>query len=143
MSVKRTPSRTQSRIPTPVSTTASAFQSIRRNRIVRMYALWRPENISSTPHGLNQRLIESAINFTTQAVDVYLDDVGHPFPVRLPKMLTEHLAGDDLAGITHQELQQTELGGGQAQLRGAARDMAISEVQRQRPDLEQRRWPVP
>src|SRR6478752_804883 len=130
MSVKRTPSRTQSRIPTPVSTTASAFQSIRRKRSVRMNALWRPKNITSSPHGLNQRLIESAINFTTQAVDVYLNDVRHPLPVRLPEMLAEHFAGDDLAGITHQEFQQAELGGGQAQLGGAAGDMAIGEVQR-------------
>src|SRR5436190_11257254 len=120
MSVKRTPSRTQSKIPTPVSTTASAFQSIRRKRSVRMNALWRPKNITSPPHGLNQRLIESAINFTTQAVDVYLNDVRHPLPVGLPKMLAEHFAGHHLAGITHQELEQAELGGGQAQLGRAA-----------------------
>ena len=77
-----------------------------------MNALWRPKNITSTPHGLNQRLIESAINFTTQAVNVYLDDVRHSLPIGLSQVLAEHFARDDLAGITHQELQQAELGGG-------------------------------
>src|SRR5258706_14863127 len=141
-SVQRTPSRTQSRIPRPVSTTARAFHSIRRKRRVRVIALWRPKNITSSPHGLDQRLIETAIDFTAQAVDVYLDNIRHPFPIGFPQVLAEHLPRHHLSGITHQELQQAELRGGHAQLGGAAHHVPVSEIERQRPDFEHGRRAV-
>ena len=42
---------------------------------------------------------------------MHVDDVGDTFPVRFPQVFAQHPSRNDLAGKTHQEFEQAELGG--------------------------------
>ena len=50
------------------------------------------EQITAAADRLNQRLVETTIHFTAQAVDMHLDDVRDAFPIGFPQVLAEHLA---------------------------------------------------
>src|SRR5262245_3394384 len=69
-----------------------------------------PKHVAAAAHGLQQGLIKVAINLSAESRDVHLDDVGHPFPVGIPEVLAQHLAGKHLPRVAHEELQQAELG---------------------------------
>src|SRR5262249_21164832 len=72
--------------------------------------------IAAPPHRLDRTAVAGLLQLVPQAVDVDLDDVRGPLPVRLPEVLAEHLAGDHLAGVPQEQFQQAELGRGQLDL---------------------------
>jgi hypothetical protein len=51
--------------------------------------------------------------FVTEAVDMDLDDIGDAFPLAFPEVFAQHFAGDNLAGVSHEDLEEAELCGGE------------------------------
>src|SRR5438874_1516816 len=107
----------------------TAFQKVSWKRRVRKSVLIRPKGIAATSHGLDEGLLGVAIDLFAQSVDVDLDDVGLALPVGLPEVLAEHAAGDDGAGVSHQELEEAELGGGEVDVLAGASDLAGGEIE--------------
>src|SRR5882724_6100759 len=68
----------------------------------------RMQAISGPVDRLDQLLIERPIDLGSQAADVSLDDVGLGVEMKIPYALEQHRTGDDLLGISHEELEQTK-----------------------------------
>src|SRR5262249_28012524 len=92
-----TATRTKTIVTAFVPRTTTVTQRSRRNRSVANRPLSRSKGIAASPHGVDQGLLGPAtLQLGAQAVDVDLDDVGRPLPVRGPQLLAQHLARDDL-----------------------------------------------
>src|SRR5262245_57272385 len=115
---------------------------MRRKRSERTVALSRSKNISAAPHRLNQLFLKTLVDLTTQPIDVHFDHIGHSLPVRFPKVLTEHFARHHLACVAHQEFEQAELGRRERNLRPAAGNLAICQVECERTGAERSRGTV-
>src|SRR5215469_14903349 len=96
------------RFTSTTTRTTVVFQSVRRKRKDWQKVLIRGNRITASSDGLNDRFIEAPIQFTAEAIDVNFDDIGHAFPVGIPDVFAQHLAGDDLAGMAHHELEKAE-----------------------------------
>src|SRR6266540_3419281 len=102
--------RTVMLVITTIKKTTSVIQITRRNRSVADSSLIRcTENIAAPSNGVNQRLLGAALQLGTEPIDVDLDDVGRPFPVRFPQAFAQHGARDDLAGMAHEHFENAEL----------------------------------
>src|SRR5487761_1116709 len=141
-SVCRNPSRTPSSAPPTVSSTTAVFHTVNRNRKERKAPLRCPNGIASSSHRLDQRVLKFPFQFVAQAVDVYLDDVGGAFPVGVPKVFAEHLAGDHLPGVPHQQLEQAELGGSEIDLFFTAMHAAGGQIEGEIADFQHGRRPI-
>src|SRR5579872_501651 len=119
------------RARTTSSRTPTVFHAVRRKRRVRKKVLTGGNGIAPSPDGPDGGGVEPTVELRPQAVDVDLDDVGGALPVGAPEVFVEHLARDHLAAVTHQELQQAELRGGQVNLLAAPRDPLGGQVQAQ------------
>src|SRR6185312_5403648 len=135
--------RSCSRTPTRAAATSKKatmeIQNVRRARSVPNTTLSFADGIAAAPHGLNDRLIEAAIQLAPEAVDVDLDNVRRSFPVRFPQVFAEHFTCDDLAVVAHQEFEQAEFGGGEVDVAVAAGDAAGGKIEVERADLQRRR----
>src|SRR5947209_2253264 len=91
--------------------TTRVIQAANRNRSVKKISLRRPECIATPSNGVDQRLLGAALELATEPINVDFDDVGGPFPVGFPEALAEHLAGNYLSRVTHEQFEDAELGG--------------------------------
>src|SRR5205085_456371 len=107
--VRSTTSRTASMVRHTTRNTTRVTQAVSRKRSVWTMALSRPKSIPASPDGVNQGLPGPPLQLAAQAIDVHFNDVGGPFPIRFPQAFAEHLARDDLPGVTHEQLEDAEL----------------------------------
>src|ERR1041385_1388833 len=89
---------------------APPYHSANRTRKRCESSLNRANGIAAASHGLNERFGHEFVELVAEPIDMHLDDVRRSFPIRFPEVLAKHLAGDDLPGVSHQHLQQAELG---------------------------------
>src|SRR5690349_23661886 len=94
--------------------------------------------ITGAAHGLELRHAERAIDLVAQVADVDVDDVRAVLVVVVPRVLEQLVAGEHLARVAHERLQELELLGRQVHLVVAAPDPAGSGVELQVADLEHR-----
>src|SRR4051794_16848543 len=90
---------------TIMATTTMNSHAMTRNPKVRKKSLARSKRIAATADGVDQRLLRALLKFVAQAVDVHLDDVRRPFPVRLPEAFAQHLPRHDEPGVAHEHLE--------------------------------------
>src|SRR5579883_35815 len=135
----RNPSRTPRRVHVTRTRRTAVFQSVRRTRRVPRSTLILPYDIPSSPHGLNDRLLEAAIELTAYPRHVNLDHVGRSLPVRLPEMLAQHPPCDNLPGMSHEKLKKAKLGWGQVDFAFATNHSSRREIKSQFTHPEDRR----
>src|SRR3954464_8975328 len=68
-----------------------------------------PEDIADASHGVQQLLLERAIELFAQPADEHVDDVGLRVEVVFPHVRQDHRLRHDLAGVAHQIFEQHEL----------------------------------
>src|SRR3954453_3529937 len=99
ISVKRSPSRSPTDARPNRSMMTTVFQNVSRNRSVPNRPSARAERIPPPPDRLGAGRRPVLPQLVPQPLDVDFQDVGRPLPVRLPQVLAQHPAGDDLAGV--------------------------------------------
>src|SRR5262245_55574482 len=67
------------------------------------------EQVAHSANRMNQRSIESAIDFVAERVDVHLDDVADGVEMDVPDVLDDERLRDRPLGVPHQELEQRVL----------------------------------
>src|SRR3569623_274606 len=114
--------------------------AVSRKVVVRSSWPRRPrlltDHISRAPDGLQQRRLEAAIDLGPEPRHMDVDDVGLRVEVVVPDVFKQHGAGNHLAGVLHQILEQAELA--RLQQDGLAAPLALARqpVEAQIPDLE-------
>src|SRR5919109_4144610 len=66
------------------------------------------EHIADAPDGVNQRRSKAFIDFVAQVLNIHVDDIGDVVEVNVPDVLNDAGAGDRVARVSEQELQQCE-----------------------------------
>ena len=91
--------------------------------------------VADAADGADQRAIRAGINFSPQVVDIHLNDIRERISLHAPNFLDDRGAGDGLARVAEQEVEQgvlpgTELDGtpGTAHLMRNAIDDQIVKV---------------
>src|SRR5215831_21013793 len=67
------------------------------------------DDIAHAPDGVQQLLLETAIDLLAQAADEDVHDVGLRVEAVVPHVRQNHRLRNDLAGVAHQVLEQREL----------------------------------
>src|SRR4051794_3754363 len=67
------------------------------------------KDIADPPERVDERAVEVPVHLVPEPVDVHVYDVGEPVEVEVPDVLLNHGAANDLAGMTHEVLEQGEL----------------------------------
>src|SRR5688572_22599578 len=87
-------------------------------RAIWSVALWgrtakgsalRGESVAGAADGVDQGLLEALVHPLAQPADMHVDDVGLRIEMIVPHRLEQHGAGDELALVAHQVLEQREL----------------------------------
>src|SRR5260370_37000312 len=65
--------------------------------------------ISRATDGMDERLLEAAVDLRAQAADMDIDDVGLRIEMKIPDAFEQHCPGLDLAGVAHQKFEQPGL----------------------------------
>src|ERR671914_2615555 len=86
------------------------------------------------PYAANRRDVPRAGRFVLdllpQPRDVDVEGLRRAEPVRIPDLVHDLLASDDLSGAGHQQLQEVELLGGELDRLAVSRDGARGRIQR-------------
>src|SRR5258708_1334025 len=62
--------------------------------------------ISRATDGMDERLLEAAVDLRAQAADMDIDDVGLRIEMKIPDAFEQHCPGLDLAGVAHQKFEE-------------------------------------
>src|ERR671930_1165361 len=66
------------------------------------------EHVAHAPDGVNQRRSKAFVDFVAQVLNINVDDIGDVIEVNVPDVLDDAGAGDRVARVSEQELQQCE-----------------------------------
>ena len=69
----------------------------------------RGEHVALAASSRDQRRDVGLVDLAAEPLDHHVDHVGHGLKWRVPDVLGDRGAADDLAGVQHQELEQGEL----------------------------------
>src|SRR4051794_548655 len=95
---------------TPITTAKmAACVSANRKPALRTSLGRLMDRVAGTADGVDQVGLPRTVDLGAQTADVRLDDAGLGIEMELPDLLQEHAAGDDPAGMAHQEFEQHEL----------------------------------
>ena len=72
-----------------------------------------PQNIAHTTDGVDKASIALTFRLLTQVADIDLESIAGGREIVTPYLFQDLAAGENLAGIFHQQLQQRKLGAGQ------------------------------
>src|SRR4029079_17431074 len=97
----------ESRIATETMNIA-AYHAMRRKPVLRSGLTRLTNAVPRAAQGMDQLDAELAVHLGAQAADVGLDDAGARVEVKIPDVFEQHRAGDELAGVAHQVLEQLE-----------------------------------
>src|SRR5262249_33983878 len=122
--------------PSATVTTSVAATVVRARTVVRRHHQGRSATVGiqpvpDQPDGLDRRPAERLVEFLAQMPDIDLDDVRVAVEGEVPDVVQNGALGEYLAGTAHQELEQRELAGGEADLGVAAPDPVCGRVQPQ------------
>ena len=67
--------------------------------------------VADAADGADQRAIRAGINFSPQVVDIHLNDIRERISLHAPNFLDDRGAGDGLARVAEQEVEQGVLPG--------------------------------
>src|SRR5438552_17113582 len=89
------------------------------------------EDVSLAPPRMEERPLETHIDFGTQPPDIHIDDVRERIEVLIPHVLRDLFPANDAILVEHQEFEQRVLLGGEADGFTRPRDRMIGGVERQ------------
>src|SRR5580700_11819928 len=69
--------------------------------------------VADSPDGPDKGAVITGIHFAAEVVDVHVDHIGRGLEIDLPNLLDDRCAGDGLALVAHEELEETEFLGAQ------------------------------
>src|SRR5215472_7262265 len=75
----------------------------------RRVLLRSTEAKSDAADGMDQRIVLTAVDFSANAADINIDDVGRRIEMQIPHMLQKHGARDHLTGVSRQIRQEAKL----------------------------------
>src|SRR4029077_2191981 len=88
--------------------------------------------------GVDERIGLLAVDLPAHASDVNVDDVGRGVEVQIPHVLQQHRAGDDLALVAHEVLENLKFARQQLDLLPAARHRSRDQVELEIADAQHR-----
>src|SRR5436190_20064936 len=89
------------------------------------------EHIAHAAHGVDEPGLPFLLELAAQVSDVYAERVRGRAEVVSPHPLVDHRPGEDLAGVSHEQLEQLELRPGQLDRPGAEASFPHVEIERQ------------
>src|SRR5919197_4649633 len=90
-----------------------------------------PQGVAGPTYGLDEAGFAAGLELLAQGPNVDVDDIRLAQEVVAPNALEDQVAGEHLAGMAHQELEQLVLAGGQLDPAIAAADLARAGVELQ------------